>query len=335
MIACKKVDVQFTYSPEAPRAGQSVTFTNHSSSGEEWAWTFGDGYTSSLKSPTHVFKKPGTYRVMLKVDNKTSWTAAKEITVTDTVPTFVCADSTFVIYHDYTFVANVYNPYNYDVEYIWYIPEGEGTEMPSYIVITDTTREQSSISLYFTRAMETKVGLIVMQNGDTTKIEQSFHVADRAANSILMRTEEGDFRQRIFPPRAEVYEQDASAKAILDAEQDTMQIYNGRAFRLSELKSVFPAMEGFHIANRKIYVRMEGLWVANIDGTNQVQIDASACTSMTIDLLDNRIYWANGEGVWYMPLIGSDNNQFVTTPTHLNDLKQVSVLAADTTLRFK
>ena len=92
MIACKQNDVNFTFSPEAPRAGQSVKFNNLSSSGEEWEWNFGDGITTTIKSPSHTYKQPGTYRVVLKVDGKNSWTAVKEVVVYDTVPnaTLLC-----------------------------------------------------------------------------------------------------------------------------------------------------------------------------------------------------------------------------------------------------
>ena len=51
IVGCKKVDVNFDYSPAEPRAGQTVSFTNHSSAGESWLWTFGDNATSLLKSP--------------------------------------------------------------------------------------------------------------------------------------------------------------------------------------------------------------------------------------------------------------------------------------------
>ena len=70
MMACKKIDVDFSYSPDQPKAGEKVTFTNLSTGGEEWAWTFGDGGTSTLKSPTYTYKNPGTYTVTLKVDGK-------------------------------------------------------------------------------------------------------------------------------------------------------------------------------------------------------------------------------------------------------------------------
>ena len=119
---------------------------------------------------------------------------------------------------------------------------------------------------------------------------------------------------------------------LLDAEQDTLQNFNGYDFTLSELADVFDGISGFHIANRKLYYRANGLWVANIDGSNRVQID-DACTAMTLDVTDSRIYWANSRGVWYMPFVGSDNNHFVTIPTQLNTLTDVSVLAVDSVKR--
>ena len=61
---------QFTYSPSNPSAGQSVQFTDLSTnSPTSWAWTFGDGGTSTVKNPTHVFSTNGSYRVNLTATN--------------------------------------------------------------------------------------------------------------------------------------------------------------------------------------------------------------------------------------------------------------------------
>lgn len=321
MAACKKNSVDFTYSPSAPRAGQAVSFSNQSSTGEEWEWVFGDGVTSTVRSPIHTFKNPGTYLVVLKVDKKKSWTVSKQVTVYDTVPTFLCEDSVFVIFRDYTFTAQAYNPYNYDVSYEWRVNDS--------VAGTDAT-----LTTYFTQpSKESRVSLRVVLNNDTTFITRTYQIDDQAARSLLLRTSEGDWRQRIFGERAEAAKQDASATALLDAAQDTAQSYNGWEFRLSELKTVFPEMTGFRIANRKIYYRAGGLWVANIDGANIVQIDTAACSAMTLDTQDNRIYWANGKGVWYMPFVGSDNNKFVTVPTQLNAMPGVIKLAPDYELK--
>ena len=322
LIACKKNNVDFSYSPTEPRTGQSILFSNLSTSGEEWSWSFGDGSVATIKSPTHIYKRPGTYLVTLKVDNKNYWTTSREVTVYDSIPTFVCVDSAFVIYQDYTFTANVYNPYNYDIEYEWTLSD------------SIVTIEDGALTCYFTQPNDSaEIGLRIIINGDTTNVIKRFYIENRLTNSILMRTETEDYRQRIFGDKAEGMKADASASPLLDAEQDTAQTYNGYDFRLSELKVVFPTIEGFHIANRKIYYRSEGLWVANIDGTYPVQIDAASCAAMTLDIVDSRIYWANENGVWYMPLVGSDNNKFITTPTLLNNNHQVTKIAADAVLR--
>lgn len=257
---------------------------------------------------------------MLKVDNKNSWTKTAKITVYDTVPTFVANDTVFTIYKDYTFTANVYNPYNYEVNLEWDIEEQD-----TLVKFID-----KGIVCYFTQPEDSAlIKLRIILNGETTDVQKKFYIQDRKTNSLLLRTAEADYRQRIFGERAEQYKVDPSASVLLEEEQDTAQTYNGAEFKLSELKTIFPELQGFRIASRKIYYRAEGLWVANIDGANPVQIDDAECFAMTLDTKDSRIYWANADGVWYMPFVGSDNNKFVTTPTLLNTLQNVTKLAAD------
>ena len=329
LIACKQNNVDFTYSPTEPRAGEVVQFSNNSDSGEDWLWTFGDGFTSTIKSPSHTYKKPGTYRVILKVDNKSAWTATKEITIYDTIPTFVASDSLFYIYQDYTFTANVYNPYNYDVQYEWSFPINT-----PYTVVTDSTLTNNTLHLYFTKVSDAApICLRIIMNGDTTLVRKTFAVQNLKTNSILIRTTANDYRQRLFGDRAEECKVDATSTTLLDAEQDTEQTYNGKTFTLADLSTTFPGIQGFHISNRKIYYRADGLWVANIDGANKVQIDTAACSAMTLGHKDSRIYWANAAGVWYMPFIGSDNNKFVTVPTQLNELENITQLAIDDELK--
>ena len=332
VMACKKTNVDFSFSPTHPRAGETVSFSNLSSSGEEWSWTFGDGATNTLKSPTHAYRQPGTYKVTLMVDKKTSLTATQEITVYDTIPTFACDESEFVIFQDYTFKAVVYNPYNYDVTYQWALPINT-----PYAIITDTAMNKSTLHLYFIQPMEAApIELRIVLNGKETLAKKSFAVSDKKTHSVLMRTPDNDWRQRIFGDRAEMAKvitaEDTVAQRLLKDEQDTLQVYNDKKFTIESLTPSFPGIKGFHIASRKIYYRADGLWVANLDGSYPVQIDTLACEAMTLDTKDNRIYWANKKGVWYMPFVGSDNNRFVTVPTLLNQKTDVSKIAADGSL---
>ena len=81
LIACNKKTINFSYSPTQPKAGQTIQFTNLSTAGEEWEWTFGDASTSTGKNPTKVYRQSGTYTITLKVDSKANLTATKSITV--------------------------------------------------------------------------------------------------------------------------------------------------------------------------------------------------------------------------------------------------------------
>lgn len=321
MIACKKTQVNFSYSPAAPKIGESVQFTNLSSSGEEWEWQFGDGATTTIKNPSHVFKKPTTFKVTLSVDKKKRLRCTKEIEIYDSIPTFVCSDTTFEIYQDYTFTAHYYNPYNYDYTFIWTINDSVVSRKPSFTTYFTTPFDSVTISMR----------MILMK--DTLLISRKYFVDDQETNSILLRTPEEDYRQRIFGERAEPAKPDFDAEELLDAEQDTAQFYSGFDFTISYFKEYLPEIEGFHIHNRKIYYRGNGLWVANIDGANQVQIDSMDCHAMTLDFTDSRIYWANDSGVWYMPFIGSDNNKYVYSPTRLNKMTTITKLAADSEKR--
>ena len=64
-------DCDFSFSPAQPMTGSTVTFTDHSSDPDggvvTWLWNFGDGNTSVLVSPTHVFDRDGDYIVTLTV----------------------------------------------------------------------------------------------------------------------------------------------------------------------------------------------------------------------------------------------------------------------------
>jgi len=73
----------FSVSNPAPTAGANVTFTDQSTgSPASWAWSFGDGGTSSSKNPVHVFATAGTYTVSLTASNATSSSATtKQIEV--------------------------------------------------------------------------------------------------------------------------------------------------------------------------------------------------------------------------------------------------------------
>jgi PKD repeat protein len=59
----------FTFSPQAPKAGDTVAFDGTASTGSPTAydWFFGDGATASGAKANHVYSQPGSYTVKLDV----------------------------------------------------------------------------------------------------------------------------------------------------------------------------------------------------------------------------------------------------------------------------
>jgi len=60
-----KPEADFTWSPESPKAGQEVKFTNLSKNALTYLWHFGDMSTGDSISPTHIYKKAGNYIIDL------------------------------------------------------------------------------------------------------------------------------------------------------------------------------------------------------------------------------------------------------------------------------
>ena len=73
-----ELSVKFTFKGAVPMTGDVSTY----------AWTFGDGGTSTLQNPSHVYSTPGTYTVALTVtgagcSDTLTWTVESSICIPD------------------------------------------------------------------------------------------------------------------------------------------------------------------------------------------------------------------------------------------------------------
>lgn len=97
------VTARFTRTPAAGTEPLTVTFTDTSTATgdgviNKWEWTFGDGTTSLLQSPTHQYTAAGTYQPRLKVSDTVrgyshTWQGG-QVTVTPTGVPFLDASFT-------------------------------------------------------------------------------------------------------------------------------------------------------------------------------------------------------------------------------------------------
>lgn len=59
----------FSFSPNDPQSGDEIIFTDESINALNWAWDFGDGVTSTIQNPTHIYTEINDFDVTLVVEN--------------------------------------------------------------------------------------------------------------------------------------------------------------------------------------------------------------------------------------------------------------------------
>lgn len=115
---------------------QSITFTSATPSVNGWLWNFGDGSTSTLHHPSHVYTAPGTYSVSLAATTANG--CSNSITMDDYIsvvapqlPAFSSTTTAGCLTQQIVFTNNSVN----SVEWLWNF--GDGTtatdENPTHI----------------------------------------------------------------------------------------------------------------------------------------------------------------------------------------------------------
>ncbi|MGZ4072395.1 MAG: PKD domain-containing protein, partial [Bacteroidia bacterium] len=139
----------FTYTPDA--TGNGVTFNGSSTgTGSAYAWDFGDGLTSTLQNPHHVFGANGTFHVCMTVSSPTDSTCSSTTCQNVTVSGLCSAN--FYVTMDSLAFDSTYFIYSYasgsgTISYLWDFGDGStstlaypthtyATSGPFYICLT-------------------------------------------------------------------------------------------------------------------------------------------------------------------------------------------------------
>lgn len=91
-VADAAPEAGFTWNPQEPEAGETVSFSDTSADPEAGSlsheWTFGDGETTTAANPDHVYQAPGTYAVTLNVTDSQGQTdtITQQLTVVEASP---------------------------------------------------------------------------------------------------------------------------------------------------------------------------------------------------------------------------------------------------------
>jgi gliding motility-associated-like protein len=101
-VTVTTVDAQFSGTPTQGAAPLEVTFTNTSTGATSYAWTFGDGNTSTAQSPINTYTAVGTYTVTL---------IASDGTCTDQATATVVVEGELIIPNAFSPDGDTYSQY--------------------------------------------------------------------------------------------------------------------------------------------------------------------------------------------------------------------------------
>ncbi len=89
----------FTFSPKFPKPGETVHFIDNSiNNTTTWLWNFGDGTTSTEKSPNHIYSAENKYKVTLNITNNFgSYEQSDSVIVLNNTPVMPTADFSYVL----------------------------------------------------------------------------------------------------------------------------------------------------------------------------------------------------------------------------------------------
>lgn len=127
-----KPSADFIFEPSNPSTGNIVQFSDRSKDIDgtimEWQWYFGDGTSSSLKDPEHIYSDDGSYSVKLTVKDTdgAESTVEKTITVTNRPPE---VNFTYSYKGDKTSIVVYFNSDSTDPDgsienWTWYFSDG-------------------------------------------------------------------------------------------------------------------------------------------------------------------------------------------------------------------
>lgn len=101
-------------------------FTDQSIGADEWHWDFGDGNTSTVQNPIHIYADTGSYVVTLRVVNDSTgcdFTTMKTVKVLYEKANFISSDTSICKYHAAIFTATGNNSLNV-ASYEWTFGDG-------------------------------------------------------------------------------------------------------------------------------------------------------------------------------------------------------------------
>ncbi|NDV45440.1 hypothetical protein D0T49_00015 [Paludibacter sp. 221] len=209
--SCKdKITADFSYDPAQPKIGEQVAFTNLSSGGDDFEWTFKNLNTGSIsrslhKSPKITFTRPGDYDITLRVDSNNNYVRTKSFYVYDSIPHITRNTQNVNFYKSVKYSTLAYNPFGRTKTYQWFFSENaRGESLRDTLDNMQVSYEEEPVVFFTKRGVEETVSLRMTIGDSVYTIDQIkkdvFTVSDTLTRSLLIarKNNQNILRQRIF-----------------------------------------------------------------------------------------------------------------------------------------
>lgn len=322
-----KPTASFTVSSTTADVGEEITFTNTSEDATSYVWSFGDGTTSTVESPSKTYSAAGTFEVTLAA---TGSGGSDQATETITVSVANLGELYFIDYTDAK-IAKFAISTPETVTDVLDIADKNGLGM-AY----DATNQK----IYFSGYDLDDIGGIWTVNPDgtgvtniVTDLYDPYGIALNVGASKLYITDFGDEVGAIYQTsltgtgKVTVVENVGESGYVavsLDLVNNKMYYFaydNENLYRANldgtNQEVVVAGAWGYSIlvdaANSKVYYNDRNsasgdLKSASLTGTNVTTVDATASRIYGIVISNNKLYWSSRENgsVYQANLDGSD-----------------------------
>lgn len=170
-------EASFSWSSESNKVSSVINFINKSDNATQYLWLFGDGETSEISEPSHIYKKQGDYEITLiagedinldgllnSLDNADSLT--KTITI---VPNHLVVELSIVTTSNWTIDNPIYDPVpNAVIKLFKKSPTSINLEEPDYTLTSD---EDGKLMIY---DEDVEAVCFIVENGDESNIVDGY-----------------------------------------------------------------------------------------------------------------------------------------------------------------